>query len=32
MTNLEIVKAYVGTDQVEKIYLGSELVWGGIAE
>lgn len=29
MTNLEIDNAYVGTDLVEKIYIGSELVWGG---
>lgn len=27
MTNLEIDKAYVGTDQVEKIYLGADVIW-----
>ena len=29
MTNLEIDKAYVGGDQVEKIYLGEELIYSG---
>lgn len=27
MTNLEIDNAYVGSDQVEKIYLGADIVW-----
>lgn len=27
MTNLEITKAYVGDTQVEKIYLGTDVVW-----
>ena len=27
MTNKEITNAYYGTDQVEKIYLGSDVVW-----
>lgn len=29
MTNLEIVNAYVGTDQVEKIYLGADVIYSG---
>jgi hypothetical protein len=29
MTNLEITNAYVGDTQVEKIYLGTDVVWGG---
>ena len=29
MTNLEITNAYVGDIQVEKIYLGTDVVWGG---
>ena len=27
MTNLEINKCYVGLDQVDKVYLGSEVIW-----
>ena len=27
MTNLEIDNAYVGSDQVERIYLGADIVW-----
>ena len=29
MTNLEITNAYVGDTQAEKIYLGTDIVWGG---
>lgn len=32
MTNLEIDNAYVGTDQVEKIYLGADIIYGGSPE
>lgn len=27
MTNLEITKAYVGSDQISKLYLGGEAIW-----
>jgi len=29
MTNFDINKAYVGDTQVDKIYLGTDVVWGG---
>lgn len=32
MTNLEITNAYVGDTQVEKIYLGTDVVWEKVEE